>query len=307
MQFQAFARFNGGFRFSSRPPHGRSIYLSLREGMGDTYETDWEGRQQKRLFAQSMALAAAQYQNDRAIANANPATATELLPQHERDSQIVAEYGATLAERRATADLRRKVTRGARREAVEDTLRTLLGDAFIAYEATAASDAIVYPDLADRVGVFEAPGTAKKLFSIDANIARTEVPLTVPYTSLGGTEAPMPGEAYTVDPDLRMTLNAERVVISAVGAGTITATFARAHVRGVIATRPHPAWISSKRYNRIIVTFEAATNPETRRKINEVMARQLRGVSQWCIVQEDLFHLNVATPGSARLGATRLH
>ena len=50
---------------------------------------------------------------------------------------------------------------------------------------------------------------------------------------------------------------------------------------------------------------DAATDPETRRKINEQMKRQLRGVSQWCIVSnEGSFRLGHVT--RARLDCTRL-
>jgi hypothetical protein len=271
--------------------------------MGDTYETDFAGRQQARLFAQAMCLSAAQYEAERAANNQNPLTADELLPALERDFQVVPRFNATKTERRRILAARRLVTRGARREAVEDALRTLLGDDFIAYEPTETADAVTFPASPGDVGTFARAGAQKKLFSINATVSRTGIALTVPFTSLGGTDAPIAGETYTVDPDSRHP-SIEKITLTAATPTTITAVFGKPHTIGFLAVRPHPLQISSKRYNRVVVTFAAATDPETRRKINEQMKRQLRGVSQWCIVQEGTFHLGHAT--RARLNSTRL-
>lgn len=304
MAFSNFNRFGNGFRFSSKKPHGRAIYETLRDSMGATYSVSSDGMQQARLYAQAMCLGAAQYELDRAANNQNPLKADELLPVLERDYQIIPAFGSTKHERRQVLAARRLVTRGARREAVEDALRTLLGDAFVAYEATDVADAEAWPSSPGDVGTFAAAGAQKKLFRIDAYVSRIGIPVTVPFTSLGATDAPLAGETYTVDPDSRNP-SIEKVTIASVAPTTITTTFAKPHQPGAIATRPHPVYISSKRYARIVVTFEAATDPETRRKINEQMKRQLRGVSQWCIVSnEGGFHFGSAT--RARLGATRM-
>ncbi len=304
MKFSAFARFNSGFAFSSKPTHGQAIYEAMRDSMGGTYETDFSGKQQARLYAQAMCIGAAQYQFDRAHNNGKASTSTELLPSHERDYQIVPSYGSTLNERRQVASARALVTRGPRREAVEDALRTLLGDDFVSYETTDAGDAITFPSSPGDVGTFTRPGSQKKLLRLDANISLIGVPNTVPFTSLGGTDAPIVGESYTVAPDSRNP-NIEKITLTAVTPATITAVFNKPHTVGTLATRPHPLWISSKRYSRIVVTFVAATDPETRRKINEQMKRQLRGISRWCIVQEGealgddpLFGIGDATVGA---------
>jgi hypothetical protein len=303
MKFQAFARFNGGFRFSSRPPRGRMIYEALRDGQGDTYDRSWDARQQKRLFAAAMAIACAQYQNDRAAANANPLTATELLPQIEADYQIIAPHGATLHERRQVADARRQVTRGPRRESVEDALRTLLGDDFIELRTTAVADRNPWPTSPGDVGVFSSPGTPKKAFRLTGSVIHVGIPVTVGIEVLG-TDAPMPGEAFTLDPDTRHP-HIEKVTLTAGSATSITATFGKPHAAGAIAVRPHPVWISNQRYSRIVLTVTAARDQETRRKVNELMARMLRGISRWCVVSnEGTFRLAHAT--RAKLDSTVL-
>lgn len=286
MPFSAFARFGNGFRFSGKQPVGQTIYESLRDGMGAAYEEDFDGRQQARLFAQAMCLSAAQYEVERAGNQQNPLTADELLPALERDYQVVPRYTDTKNERRRVLDARRKVTRGSRAEAVEDALRTLLGDAFIAYEPTPAADAVVWPATMDEVGVFARAGAQKKVFRLNAPVVTTGVAKTVSYTSIGGTDAPLAGEFYTVDPDSRCP-SIEKILLTAATPTTITAVFTKAHRIGAVAARPHPLIVSTKRYNRIVVTLAAATDPETRRKIAAQMRRQLRGVSRWCIVSDE--------------------
>lgn len=304
MSFSAFKRFGNGFRFSGKPPVGQVIYETLRDNMGSTYDRSFDGRQQARLFAQAMCLSASHYETERAGNNQNPLTADELLPALERDYQVVPAFGATKSERRRVLAARRLTTRGPRREAVEDALRTLLGSAFIAYEPTDIADAVTFPASPGDVGVFARAGAQKKLFRLNQPVSLTGIPRSVAFTSLGGTDAPMAGETYCVDPDTRHP-SIEKITIASVTGSSLVATFAKPHALGALAVRPHPIWVSSKRYNRIVVTFAAAADPETRRKINEQMKRQLRGVSQWCIVSNaGRFHFGSAT--RARLSATPL-
>lgn len=294
MSFSAFKRFGNGFRFSGKPPVGQVIYETLRDNMGSTYDRSFDGRQQARLYAQAMCLSASRYETERAGNNQNPLTADELLPALERDYQVVPAFGASKSARRRVLAARRLTTRGPRREAVEDALRTLLGSAFIAYETTDIADAVTFPSSPGDVGVFARAGAQKKLFQLGAPVSRTGIVVSVPFTPLGGTDAPLVGETYCIDPDTRHP-SIEQITIASVAGGSFSATFLKPHTAGALAVRPHPIWISSKRYNRVVVTFAAATDPETRRKINEQMKRQLRGVSRWCIVHS----LGTLMPGDA--------
>jgi hypothetical protein len=284
-RFSAFTPF-GHLAFSGKPSHGESIYRTLRDNFGDVFTTDFNSVQQARLYAQAMCLAASQYTLDRAYNNRTPAKATELLPALEKDHQVIPSPRSTLNQRRAYLSAFQKIGRGNRREAVEDALRTLLGSAFIRYTTTAPADIVATPASPEIPGVFAGPGAKKKVFAITQDVVPTlsVAVLTVPFTSLGGTEAPMVGEKYCVDPDSRSP-NIEQITITGVGPGTISAIFLRAHAAGTLAVRPHPYWISNQRVNTIVVTQAAAQDPETRRKINELMARIARSVSIWQIVQ----------------------
>jgi hypothetical protein len=283
--FSAFTPF-GHFAFSSKPSHGESIYKTLRNNFGDVFGTDFDSNlEQARLYAQAMCLASSQYQLDRAANNRKPLTATELLGALERDYQVVPPPKATLHERRVYLAALQRISRGNRREAMEDALRTLLGSDFIEYRTTRRADIVATPGSVGVPGVFLGPGAKKKVFSIDVAISTVgfAFPLTVPITSLGGTDAPTVGEIYCVDPDPRRSI--DQISIEGVGPGTITTRFTQPHEPGCLAVRPHPYWSSNQRVDTVVVTMAAATNTETRRKIDELMARAVRGVSTWQIIQ----------------------
>lgn len=290
----------GHFAFSSRKPRGQVIYESLRDGQGDTYDESFDSTQGARLYAQAMCLASADLQNQRAGNNRNPAKATELLPELERDYQVVPPYNATIPERRAVLAGRARAVRGSRLEATEDAMRRLIGDDFVRIEATEIGDLVTWPASPGDVGVFATEGTRKKLFRIDSYVAITGTPLVLPITRLANTEAPLAGERYCFDPDSRGAT--ESVEILAATGSTITAQFTRAHESGTVAVRPHPLWISNQRQLVVVVTVAAATDQETRRKINEQMARMVRGVSQWGITTD----AGPLTPDDPTLGDLRV-
>lgn len=290
----------GHYAFSSKPTHGRSIYESLVDGMGDSYNTDFNGIQQARLYADSMCLASAQYQLDRALNNSSPAKATELLGQLEKDFQVTPGPNDTLPMRRAFLSALLIVSRGNTQGAIEAGLIMLLGSDFVSYSHLST---IPFPTNPETVGIFESTGAKVKQFTLNSSVSVTGVPITIGFTLNPASELPLAGESYTVDPDPRSTI--EKVTISAVSDATITATFTRSHEANAIATRPYPFWSSSRRYSQVVVSLSAAQDTEKRRRINELMARATRGVSQWCIVSDQgSFILDSATRGI--LGCTRL-
>src|SRR5678816_2785897 len=285
--YSAFTPF-GMLAYSGRPSHAQDIYESLRENFGETYNTAFDGRQQSRLYAAAMCLASAQYQLDRAGNNRNPAKATELLGLLELDFQVVAPAEATLPERRRTLAAREKVTRGARREAVEAALTTLLGADFIEYRTTDPADIVTTPASPGTVGVFADDRARKKYFTLNEFTATHAISKTVSITLPPGQDPPVVGEIYCVDPDPRG--NIEQITITGVGVNTVTTVFQSSHEAGTVAVRPHPYWISNQRLDTVVVTLAVANDPETRRSINELFGRMLRGVSTWQIVQ-------ASTPG----------
>jgi hypothetical protein len=273
----------GMLAFSSRQTHARAIYNVLEQGVGDSLDTDPDGLEAARLYAMAMVLGSAQYQLDRAGNNRRPLKATELIGLLEQDYQIVPAPKGTLNERRRELAARARISKGNRRGAMEYAMRTLLGDDFIEYRTVDVLSAVASPTSPETIGAYQPKGTVKKTFRIEAPISTIGTPVAVPFSPVGTSQLPIAGELYSFDPATR-NLNIESVTLMGVTGSTLTAVFTKPHEAGAIATNMNPAWISNKRYVTIVTTLAAATNPETRRKINEHMARAARGVTQWEIV-----------------------
>lgn len=290
----------GHFAFSSKPTHGMSIYESLSESMGDSYNSDFSSLESARLYASAMCLASAQYQLDRALNNRDTSKATELLTQLERDYQVTPGQFDTLQQRRNLLSAMAKVSKGNSQGVISAALTTLLGDNFVSYYHLSGG---LNPTSPGDVGVFDRTGEPCKQFYITDSIYHVGVPITVSFTMNGISEPPIAGETYCVDPDPRSMI--EKVTVISVAGNKLTAIFLRSHDPGAVATRPYPLWSSHGRYNVIVVKLAVAQDQEVRRKINELMGRTLKGVSQWAIVSDQgSFILDSATNGI--LGSTAL-
>lgn len=291
------------------------IYQALRNSFigpdGDsTFRTDdasirgEPGVFQALLWASATAMAMAKEQLERAGANRNPATATELLALLERDYQVAPPYNATIEERQAYLAARAAVAKGASADVIEEALSNMLGEDFVAYQTVSAEAAELWPASPGDVGVFDAPNTERKTLTILDPVSTTGVEKAVRYELIGGSNPPIAGERFCFDPNARSP-NIESVEITSVTDTHITATFTKPHNPHTLACRPHPIWLSSKRYNIIVLKFAAATDESVRHRVNEYMSRALRGVSQWCIVSNE-GSLLLGHQTRARLGATLL-
>lgn len=273
----------GMLTYSTRKSHAQAIYETLVDGVGDSLDTSDGTLQEARLYATAMVLASAQYQLDRAGNQRFPLKATELLGLLEKDYQIVPPADATLNERRRELAARARISKGNRRGAMEYALRVLLGDDFIEYRTVEVADAVVSPDDPASIGAYPQPGTEKKTFRITQPVTTRNAAVSVPFEIIGESQPPVAGELYSFDPDTRSP-NIEAVTLLEVTPTHLTATFRNPHEAGTVATNSNPVWISNKRYVTIVATLAAAKDPETRRKINELMARAARGVTQWEII-----------------------
>lgn len=249
------------------------------------------------LWAIASAMGQAQEQLERAGANRNPATANELLALLEQDYQSIPPYGSSIAQRQAALALRARVVRGASRPAIEAALTEMLGADFVAYETISdVADIQTWPPSPGDVGVFETPTAERKIFTIIDSISLTNVPRTVRFEVVGDSNQPIVGEVYCVDPDPRS--RTEKVTILGVADGSLTAVFTQAHEPNTLACRPHPVWISSQRFNRVVLSLTAAKDQGIRAKVNDYLKRTLRATSQWCIVSDQgAFLLGSATRG----------
>lgn len=287
-----------------------AIYSALRgsfidDGGDSTFATDDASTDnapdvsvfQAILWGIATGIAQTHEQVERAGINRNPATANELLALLEKDYGVVPAYASSVSQRQAALALRARVVRGASRPAIEAALTEMLGADFVAYETNdTLSDIETWPPLPGEVGTFDVATAERKIFRIIDSISLTGVPRTVRFEVVGDSNPPIPGETYSVDPDPRS--RTEKVTIVAVADGTITAVFAHAHEPNTLACRPHPVWLSTRRFNRIVLSFAAATDEGIRAKVNDYLARTLRATSQWCIVSDQgSFLLDSTTRG----------
>ena len=289
----------GHYAFSSKPTHGRSIYQALVDGIGNSYNTDFSSLESARLYATAICLASIQYQIDRAYNNRDVNKATELLTQLEHDFQVTPGPNDTLKQRRDYLSSLVKISRGNSRSAVESALNTLLGDSFVSYEQHGQT---TFPTSPGSVGVFS-KSYPLKIFTVGSSVSTVGQPVSVQISPVGDSSMPQPGERYTIDPDPRG--NIEQITVDAVDGDHITTTFSKSHESGTMAITPYPIWASFARYSTITVSSSVASDQETRRKINELMSRAARGVSQWDIVS-DAGSFILGDPSRGILGSTAL-
>jgi hypothetical protein len=300
MAFNDAFGFFGHYSFSAKPTHGRAVYEAISENMGESYNSDFNSLNSTRLYASAVCIASAQYQLDRALNNRDVSKATELLIQLEKDFQVTPGRLDTLKQRRDFLSALVKISKGNSQGAIEAALSTLLGTDFVSYSHLTPEP---WPSDPGTKSIFGNSGETVKQFKITDCIATTGVPIDVRFSIVGSSDVPIPGEGYIIDPD--PTTNIEKIFIEAVAANVLTATFYRSHEIGALATRPYPFWSSDRRYSTVVVVLSAAQDAEKRRKINDLMARASRGVSQWAVVSDQgSFILDSSTSGI--LGSTVL-
>ena len=289
-KFSAFSKF-GHFAFSRKAPPGQRFYESMVKALGDgaNFALDFDDNHQSaKLYANAMAMATARLTLERAGNNRHPLKATEMLPPLEDEYGLKPGPTDTLTDRRAALAVRKMFTRGARREAIENALRLILGDYFVAYHVLSNADATAnWADPANSDGTFKLPTTPIKLRTLDTSMSTgLGAPRTIDTTFLGGSsDMLLPGEVITVEPGaLGCT---ESVTITAVSGTTITAVFDLPHpADALITTAPYPHWTSTHRHNIVVVDPTKVTDPELRRKCREFLERSLRGVSTYVIADE---------------------
>lgn len=295
----------GHLTLSGRHAHGQDIYEQLRAGMSPDkgYTTAWDSNVQATLYARAMAVASAQYTLERAGNQNDPRTATEMLPELERDFRAVPGPFDTAQDRRDRLAVKVLASRGARRESVEDALTTALGDGFRAYLTTDTADAAVDSAAPGDVGNFVAPGTPPKVVRLTNGASITGLSSTVAYELLLG-EALQVGETLCVDPDPGQT-RTERVTVTALGSGTLTTTFQHGHDVDTVGTAGYaPVWTSTKRHALVVLSDAAAVDAESRRVASETMARMVRGVSTWDVCDDSgPFKVGVGRLGVTTIGA----
>jgi hypothetical protein len=305
----------GFLELADEPSHAETLYGMMIGGLGGEYDVSEGSRMEAFCYASAMQLAEARYTLEHAGLQISPHYVDEMMADRELEYGITAGPSDTLWTRRAVLAARKVLPRGARREAVVDALQTLLGDGFVFYRTTKPAEILNWPSaLGDQPQNLQLPGVPRKLISITPTISiGLGAPQEVTYTRLDTTQSELlVGDDLVVEPEIlgrAEVVTVEAVVAPPLGPYAFTATFDQAHEPGCLATtQPFPAWVGSQRFALIIVTAAAATNPETRRKIDELMQRVARGVSTWAIVAQSgagtagPFTIGVSPLGSVPIG-----
>ena len=278
----------GQLTLSSDPSHAERFYDVLIAGLGENYNVDVGSRAEATCYARALRLGHIRYLLEHAGKQIDPSCLDEMLADREHEYGIVPGPNASMPARRGTVAARKLLPRGARREAVEDALRSLLGAAFVAYRTTHPSEIVNWP-----VGLGDQPQNLV-LPTVPRKTARTVNPIMIGLGSAQSVNcagvdprdnAFVVGDVVTVEPEI-LGITEVVTVIDANQDG-FTAVFNNPHSPGcLVTTAPYPLWTGSQRASLIIVKPTYAIDPETRRKVDELMQRIARGVSTWCVVQE---------------------
>lgn len=319
--YSAFAPY-GMMAYSSKPTHAESLYRSMVKGVGNepgsdeakgTLSTAEGSRMEAKIYADAMALARARYVLEHAGAQVFPEQLVEMLDVREKEYGVTPGPRETVDERRDAVAAAFLLPRGAAKTEVENALLTLLGDRFVAYRPTPTSEAAQWPTaLGDQPQNLQLPSVPRKLIRLTEDVlSGLGAPQFVRYERFvpdANPSAPLHslliGDVLVIDGgDLDRVetvtvtdLSFDEPIFEGPIYATFQATFNNPHNAGVPGTTaPWPLWVSTKRHNLIVLTEEAALDPDARRKVNEQLRKQLRGVSTWQITAE-------SSPGSMMLG-----
>lgn len=232
-------------------------------------------------------------------------TVYENLAAEEEEHGIQPGPGATILGRRRVLAARKRIPEGSRRAALEEALRTLLGDAYVGVHITRPDEVVRWPtNLGDSPQNLQEATVERKLIRIVDTISiGLGAPQTVTYEGVLPetlTEHSLDvGDTLLVEPEILG--RAEVVTVTAIGmadeAFTFTATFDEAHEPSCLATTaPMPVWTSSQCEILVVVTQAAVVTIETRRQIHELLERILTAVTTWGIAQESAEGSGTAGP-----------
>ncbi len=301
--FSAFSPF-GLLEFSSAEPLAKRIYNAIwanlnNGGRTQNYAQD-RGYTDTKVYCWSMALARFLTTARRLDAQIDPDTVLELLAEREAEYRLVVPANATIAQRRAALRVAMQAVppEGWTKATMQQTLADLLGDAFVELREHASVDIVNVPaNPAPGPGNFVSPDTPRKLFRLreSASVHLGESWNWI-YENLDGSdpsdsEALLEDEVLVVEPTSKT--RRERVVVEDElvdneGVRFLALTLTKPHEPGVlISTQPWPFWLSNRLHWFVRLTEAGATDAETRRLVDEQMARMTHATATWSILGND--------------------
>lgn len=306
MSFSAFEPLDL-LELSGDVPLAERLYDAMAGWYGDQYDlTVGASRQEAFTFAEAIQNARVMRAMERASRQRLLSDLDELLPEREAEYQITPGLNDTIADRKA--ELGRRMKRGPvadrsgpkawTAQAITDALRERLGDDFIAYRPTPLDEAEVWPPgIGNNPMNLQRPGVVRKIIrTLDYVVDNMGGPSTVRFemvatpqgASTSNSSSLEAGDSIVVDAGIEGICETTSVDTVNDVDGTFTAIFELPHEAGTLAfTHPYPRWHSSKRFSLVVLTPEAAADPEKRRVANWMMRRMVRGASRWAVVQSE--------------------
>jgi len=292
--FSAFTPFNM-WKFSGAPSRGESVYRSMCAAKSKAFDLTKGSYQEAKVYSQAMGIARGRYALERAQNQLNPFKCIELLPNLEKDWAVIPSETDTLLDRQAAVAAKMILVRGARREALEDGLTSILGSNFIALRETTNAEALVYTSSSQN---FSRPDIQGKYVQLTSPVTVSDgaTPFEVSYSAATANDPVViqKGDTLTIQPE-NIGLK-EVVTVTSARTGYFTAVYTNPHDVGAYVTSANYVdWMSTKRTFYVIVNANVVLNTSIVRRVNEFMSRACRGLTNWHIVQP-------TTPGATTIG-----
>lgn len=282
----------GLLELSAEMSDAENIYNTLKAQLSPAFDISDSTYEGCELYAMAMQLAWARAALKRVPRELHPLTTYDLLTTLEKDWACTPLATDTLYQRQLRIAARKLLMRGSREEAIVTDLTAALGADFLKLNALPTADAANYPTTATDVGTFPLPALAPKFYKLTSAIADLGMSITVPWSSVNASDAPLVGDKLTVDPD--NTAIGEAVTVTKVttdivngiagNTGTLTTTFTKTHSPNAWAISACPRWLSNRYQLQVVISDAASKSAVKRDAANAVMARHCRSAERWKLV-----------------------
>lgn len=287
--FSAFTPF-GMFRFSGAPSRGERIYRSMVDAKSDAFDMTIGTYEEAKTYAQAMGIARARYALERALNQLDPLKCIEMLPKLEIDWAMIPGEFDTILDRQIALAARMILSRGAVRTAIEEGLRAILGEHFVALRSLSPTESV---NLTPSTCNFVRSDIPFKVIRLTEAVTLVGTAVSIPYENLDLTAGPLliiENDVLTIEPE--NTELSEVITVVAATATTLTAVFTKPHNTDCLGTTQNWVnWVSTQRQLFVIVDAVAVVDSELCRRVDDFMGHVCRGVTKWDIIseQDDVF------------------
>ena len=283
--FSGFAPF-GLLTFDNAPSPAETAYGALRNAMGPLFSDDLTTYLGAKAFALAILVGVTRATIRRAYNQQVPLAVKDKIESLESDWGLVPGPLDDLNSRQLALSAQMLLMEGSKQSAIETALTAILGSSFYTLRITQPSERFKIPTTPTDQGTFNRLDEAPRYLTILDPVFVG--PNTVRATPISGSSIPYVGEYLTVDPG--NAARTERVLVTAVTPSEfvdvpflLSFVAVSAHDPSTVAGTCLPMWRGNQRHVAVIVKAGSVT-PELARKVNEVMARHMKSVTDWSIV-----------------------